>query len=322
MSDRASEPPVVVVALGGNAMQEPSGDDSVESDFARTQETAEHLVNLLTGHPCRLVITHGNGPQVGNHLLRSELGHQAGDLPLLPLEVCVADTQGGMGYMLQQCIGNALQDAGLAGVVASVVTQVLVDASDPAFQNPSKPVGEMIPADKVNEMKARGWALSEDKHRGGWRRLVASPDPQEIVEAEAVRALLAQGVVVIAGGGGGISVVHDPDGGLRGVPAVIDKDLAAALLAVDLRAEALLILTDVEHAMLGFDTPEERPIEEIDVGEARRHLESGEFGVGSMGPKVEAACRFAEATGNTGIITSIAASDAALAGGTGTRIRP
>ena len=322
MSDQTPEPPVVVVALGGNAMQDPDGDDSVESDFVRTRETAEHLVNLVTGYPCRLVITHGNGPQVGNHLLRSELGHQEGELPLLPLEVCVADTQGGMGYMLQQCIGNAFQEAGVPGVVASVVTQVVVDERDPAFQDPSKPVGEMIPSEKVADMKARGWALTEDAHRGGWRRVVPSPDPTEIVEAEAVRALLAEGVVVIAGGGGGIPVVHDPDGGLRGVPAVIDKDLAAALLAIDLRAEMLLILTDVEHAMVGFDTPEQRPLGQIDVAEARRYLAAGEFGAGSMGPKVEAVCRFAEATGKVGVITSIALSDTALEGTTGTRVVP
>lgn len=312
---------LVVVALGGNAMQAPDGDDSVEGDFARTEVTARHLAALV-GSGYRLVITHGNGPQVGNHLLRSELGRLHGDLPELPLDVCVADTEGGMGYMLQQCLGNALLEAGLPGVVVSLVTQTLVEVDDPAFDSPSKPIGELIDPSRADDARAQGWLLTEDRHRHGFRRVVASPDPKEIVEAGAIAALVADGVLVVAAGGGGIPVVHPESGGLTGVPAVVDKDLASALLAIDLRADQLLILTDVDHVMRGYDTPDETPIGTVDVATARADLASGEFPPGSMGPKVEAACRFVEQRGAEAVITSIASAEAAVAGDAGTRVVP
>jgi carbamate kinase len=312
---------LIVVALGGNAMQAPDGDDSVEGDFSRTAVTARHLAALVaSGY--RLVITHGNGPQVGNHLLRSELGRIHGDLPELPLDVCVADTEGGMGYMLQQCLGNALLSADLPGVVVSVVTQTLVEVDDPAFGEPSKPVGELIDPERAEDARAQGWQLVEDRHRHGFRRVVASPDPKEIVEAGAIAALVEDGVIVIAVGGGGIPVIHPDEGGLTGVPAVVDKDLASALLANDLRADLLLILTDVDHVMRGYDTSAESPIDEMDVAAARLALATGEFPPGSMGPKVEAACRFAENSGRAAVITSIALAEDAVGGGAGTRIVP
>ena len=322
MRSRVSEPPLVVVALGGNAMQSPAGDDSVEGDFERTAGTAEHLVALAATGDWRLVVTHGNGPQVGNHLLRSELGRAHGGLPALPLDVCVADTQGGMGYMLQQSLTNALHAAGLPAVVTALVTQVVVDADDPGFDNPTKPVGEMIGEDKVFDLQQQGWTLVEDRHRGGWRRVVASPDPTEIVEAAAIRALVDEGTLVIAAGGGGIPVAHGRDGSLRGVPAVVDKDLASALLAIDVRADHLLILTDVEFVYRGFDTPEQEPLGSISVAEARALLDAGEFPAGSMKPKVEAVARFVEATGRPGIITSIERCREGLSGEGGTRIVP
>lgn len=315
-------PPIILIALGGNALQNPAGDDSVDADFERTAETADHLARLISSGMGRLVITHGNGPQVGNHLLRSELGRDHGALPPLPLEVCVADTQGGIGYMLQQSIANACLAAGVPAVVASLVTQVVVDADDPAFQNPTKPIGEMIPPQKVLDLQARGWALVEDKHRGGWRRVVASPDPKEVVEADAIRALLDQGIVVIAGGGGGIPVVMSPTGGLEGVPAVVDKDLASALLASDLGADRFMILTDVETVFSGFGTDSQWPIRSVSVSRARAMLAAGEFAPGSMGPKVEAVCRFAESTGKSAVITSIDKCAAALEGEAGTRVEP
>lgn len=313
-------PPLLVVALGGNAMQDPAGDDSVSADFDRTMKTARTIGGLAASGEWRLVITHGNGPQVGNHLLRSELAHEHGHLPPLPLDVCVADTQGGLGYMLQQSLVNALHEAGAPAVVASVVTQVVVDENDPAFSDPSKPVGEMIADERVDDLRRRGWALAEDPHRGGWRRVVASPDPKEIVEAGAVAALVADGVIVIAAGGGGIPVVHGPDGILVGAPAVVDKDLASALLASDLGAQAFLILTDVDRAFVGFGTAGEKAIDRMSVSAARSYLDSGEFPAGSMGPKVEAVCRFVEGTGGRGIITSIADARAALSGEAGTTI--
>jgi carbamate kinase len=317
-----TEPRILVIALGGNALQRPEDDDSVEGDFQRTRETVAHLLPLIASGEWRVVLTHGNGPQVGNHLLRSELGHAEGATPLLPLDVCVADTQGGMGYMIQQSLANAYGSAGLPGVAVSVVTQVLVDADDPAFARPSKPVGEHVPADRVAELEARGWSLVEDRRRGAWRRVVASPQPVEIVEAEAVRALVATGVTVVAGGGGGIPVVHGGEGELQGVPAVVDKDLASALLAADLRAAGLVILTDVPQVSLGYGTPDERPVDRMSVRDARRYLEEGEFAPGSMGPKVEAICRFVESSGGTGVITSIERCEAGVYGRAGTLIVP
>jgi carbamate kinase len=320
--EREVLPPLLVVALGGNAMQAPDGDDSVESDWERTAATADELVRLtLEGH-WRLLVTHGNGPQVGNHLLRSELGFTDGGLPLLPLDVCVADTQGGMGYMLQQCLGNAFHSAGVPAVVASVVTQVLVDEDDPAFESPSKPVGEMIDETRAVEFRDLGWTLALDHRRGGWRRVVPSPDPREIVEGHAIWALVEDGAVVIAAGGGGIPVVHSGGGELHGVAAVVDKDLASALLAADLAAGGLLIVTDVDQVTTGYGTSDERPIDSMTVAEARALQHAGEFPAGSMGPKVEAMCRFVSATGGTGVVTTMARASEALAGRAGTRITP
>ena len=310
-----------MVALGGNAIQEPDGEDSVEADFARTAATSQRLAELAA-KGWRLVVTHGNGPQVGNHLLRSELGHFHGEVPLLPLDVCVADTQGGMGYMLQQCLSNALHQLDLPAVVASVVTQVLVERDDPAFQTPSKPIGEVIPPKRAEVLRESGWVLVEDRHRHGFRRVVASPEPTEIIEATAIKAMVDEGVVVIAAGGGGVPVVAMPEGDLHGVPAVVDKDYAAALLAADLGADGLLVLTNVDRVRLDYDLPTERAIEQMTVAEARRHQSSGQFAAGSMGPKVEAVCRFVEATGRVGAIASIDDAAAALDRRAGTRITP
>lgn len=315
-------PRVLVIALGGNALQRPEDDDSVEGDFERTKETARHLRPLIASGRWRVVITHGNGPQVGNHLWRSELAHEQGGTPLLPMDVCVADTQGGMGYMIQQALANDLGRAGVPAVVASLVTQVLVDPEDDAFGNPSKPVGEMVAENRVAGLRDRGWTLVEDRRRGGWRRVVPSPQPVEIVEAEAVRCLVDAGVTVVAGGGGGVPVVQRDDGALHGVAAVVDKDLASALLAADLRAAGLVILTDVSRVSLGFGTEDERPIDRMNVADARRYLHEDEFPAGSMGPKVEAVCRFVEASGGTGVITSIERCEDGVYGRAGTLIVP
>lgn len=311
-----------MVALGGNAIQSPGGDDSVAGDFTRTKQTAERLVAFALAGPRRVVITHGNGPQVGNHLYRSELGRLHGGLAVLPLDVCVADTQGGMGYMLQQCLTNAFEEAGVPAVVASVVTQVVVEASDPAFKAPSKPVGELLTEEGASEARARGWAVEEDRHRGGWRRVVPSPDPKEIVEAAAIQVLVNGGVVVVAAGGGGVPVVQRPHGALEGSAAVVDKDLASALLACDLAADSFVALTDVEAVQLDHGTPEARAIASLTVAEARAHLDAGQFPPGSMGPKVEALCRFVEATGRPARIASIEQAERALDDSIGTEVTP
>jgi carbamate kinase len=300
-------------------MQDPRGDDSVASDLERTARTAEHLVTVARSG-WRLVVTHGNGPQVGNHLYRSELAAQEAGLPALPLEVCVADTQGGMGYVLQQSLANAFHAADIPAVVATVVTQVLVDNDDPAFDDPAKPIGEMIAADRVSSLEERGWKLIEDKSRGGWRRVVASPDPKEIVEAGAIRALVENDVVVVAAGGGGVPVLQGADGRLEGVAAVVDKDLASSLLASDLGADGFLILTDVEALIDGYGTDHERPLATIAVDEARARLAAGEFPAGSMAPKLESLCRFVDATGNFAAMTSIERAEHALQGSAGTRV--
>jgi carbamate kinase len=314
------EQPLLVVALGGNAMQDPRGDDSVASDLERTARTAQHLLAVAKAG-WRLVITHGNGPQVGNHLFRSELAHEDG-MPLLPLDVCVADTQGGMGYVLQQCLANAFLAADMPAVVATVVTQVLVDDDDPAFEHPSKPIGEVIADDRVQALKDRGWILVEDERKGGWRRVVPSPDPKEIIEADAISALVDKGVVVVAAGGGGIPVRHSADGSLEGIAAVVDKDLASSLLASDLGADGFLILTDVEEVIAGYGTDDERALASISVSEARTRLDAGEFPVGSMGPKVEALTRFVTTTGKLAVVTSIERAEQALQGSAGTRVVP
>jgi carbamate kinase len=310
---------VVVVALGGNALQSPAGDDSVTADFEHTKPTSRHLVRLAVSGGYRLVITHGNGPQVGNQLLRSEAAYEHAGTPLLPLEVCVADTQGGMGYMLQQGLMNAFHETGVPALVTTVVTQVVVDPEDPEFQQPSKPVGTIIPPDKKETFEKMGWALVEDRRRGGWRRVVPSPDPKEIVEAGAIKAMVEDGVMVIAAGGGGVPVVSD-QGILTGVAAVVDKDLASSLLATDLKADALVILTDVDHAYIDFDSDHPKPLGETTVAEARQLIAEGQFPRGSMGPKIEAVCRFVETTGRPGIISSIDRADDALTGKIGTRI--
>jgi carbamate kinase len=313
-------PPLAVVALGGNALQDPQGDSSVEADFEVTRATAAHLAAVIASGTRRLVISHGNGPQVGNHLLRSELAHQHGMLPDLPLDVCVADTQGGMGYVLQQCLSNALHESGVPGVVATVVTQIVVESSDPAFAKPSKPVGRVVSGRRAAGLRKRGWNVAED--RGGYRRVVPSPDPSEIVEAAAIRALVEDGVTVIAAGGGGVPVTHDDRGDLHGIAAVIDKDIASSLLAIDLRADSLVILTDVDRAYVDYGTPRQQALDRISVARARELLDEGQFPAGSMGPKVEACCRFAEAAGRSAVIASIDSVEAALEGSAGTHIDP
>ncbi len=308
---------VVVMAVGGNALA-PSGVGSIEEQSEHARGVAGHVLSLLdAGH--RLLLVHGNGPQIGALSLAQEAVAQ--DVPPQPLHVLGAMTQGQLGWLLSDAIGDALESAGMGRDVVAVVTQVVVDPNDPGFANPSKPIGPFFSKGRAKRLaEARGWDVADDSGRG-WRRVVASPAPREVIEWPQVRELLDAKQVVIAGGGGGIPVTRS-EGHLVGVEAVIDKDLAAALLGALVKAKTLLLLTGVEQVSLDFGTDQQRQLTQMTVAEARAHLADGQFPPGSMGPKVQAAIEFVENGGEEAIITSLASTAAALAGTTGTRVTP
>lgn len=292
---------------------------SVPDQYAAVVKTARHIADLLE-RGNRIVITHGNGPQVGFILRRSE--HSRGILHEIPLDSIVADTQGALGYQIQQALGNEFRSRGMQVEVASVVTQTLVDAADPAFELPSKPIGEFHERAGAEErMRVEGWPMREDADRG-WRRVVASPTPLRIIEADVIRRLADSGCVVVAAGGGGIPVIANADGSLRGVPAVIDKDLASAVLATAIGAEMLLICTAVEQVCLNFGQPNQRALDTMTVAEAKRFIAEGHFLPGSMLPKVEACIQFLTAGGSKAVITCPKDLASAAEGHAGTRIVP
>lgn len=309
--------PLAVVALGGHALLPLGSDPSVPAQFEAARAAMKPIAAMLR-NGSRVVLTHGNGPQVGHILLRSEAA--AGIAYPITLATAVAESDGEIGYILQQSLHNELRVAGLPHAVVTVLTQTVVDGADPSFANPTKPIGPVFDASEAERLRAGGVVLTEVAGHG-WRRVVASPDPKEVVEAATVHALAAQDAVVIAAGGGGIPVVRDGDQ-LRSVDAVIDKDLASACLAIALDAAILALVTDVPFAALRFGTPQQEDLRRIETAEARRHADAGEFPPGSMGPKVEAAVRFAEATGRPAIITTPERLIAALGGTDGTRITP
>lgn len=310
---------LVVIAIGGNSLIKDSTHMSVLDQYRAAGETAHHIAGLVSDG-WRVVITHGNGPQVGFILLRSELAKDK--LHQVPLESCVADTQGAIGYQIQQTLENELRRRGIWQSVATVVTQVLVDRADPAFQNPSKPIGPFYGEAEARQHAARdGWAVREDAGRG-WRRVVASPRPLEIIEEPVIRELLRRRIVVIAVGGGGIPVVKTADGLLEGCAAVIDKDQASALLAINLKAEVLVISTGVDKVAINYGKPGQRDLDRLTVAEARRYLQEGQFPAGSMGPKIEAAIRFLEHGGKRVVITQPHLLEDAVAGRTGTHVVP
>ena len=280
----------VLIALGGNAITREGEEGTIEQQFRHTEETMRELVRAIEGRYERVVLTHGNGPQVGNIVLRSELASSY--VYPLPLDTCVSDSEGGMGYMFQQVLYNILHEKGMPERVVCVLTQVVVDRNDPAWQQPTKPIGRFYSEEEAKRMmEERGWRMREDAGRG-WRRVVPSPEPKEIVELEAVRALLEKNFIVIAAGGGGIPVIRDERGLLHGVEAVIDKDLASALLAANLGIGVLVILTGVEKVAVDFRKPTMRLLDSMTVAEAERYLEEGQFPAGSMGPKIRAAIQF------------------------------
>jgi carbamate kinase len=310
--------PRLVIAIGGNSLI-PDGDhESVQDQYDAAAETDDHIAGLVD-QGWDVAISHGNGPQVGFILRRSELA--SSELHEIPLDYCGADTQGAIGYMLQQNLVNDFRQRGIDKNVVTVVTQVEVDAADPAFQNAAKPIGSFMGEEEAMRRRdEEGWDVLEDAGRG-WRRVVASPQPMRIVELDVIKNLLDAGVVTIAVGGGGIPVVSNADGDLEGIAAVIDKDLASALLAVQVDADLLLISTAVEQVALNFGTPEQRWVDQFTLAEVKQYLEEGgHFAEGSMAPKMRAVVQFLEAGGKEALITNPGNLERAMAGETGTRI--
>jgi carbamate kinase len=307
-----------VIAIGGNSLIKDESHKSVPDQYLAAKETCWHVANMIKAG-WNVVIGHGNGPQVGFILRRSELA--AHELHLVPLDVCVADTQGAIGYALQQNLYNAFRQLGINKSAVTIVTQVEVDPNDPAFANPGKPIGSFMSyALAMQHQQNEGWHVREDAGRG-WRRVVASPMPKRIVEEEVIRSLIDAGVVVIAAGGGGVPVIPDAQGDLIGVAAVIDKDYAAAMLASDIQAELFIISTGVEKVALNFGKPTEQWLDHLTLAKAKVYLAEGiHFAKGSMAPKIQAAVTYLERGGQKALITNPENIERALAGETGTHI--
>ncbi len=310
--------PIAVVALGGNAISNPDEREDIHTQFAQTRKSLDGILELLqAGY--RVVVTHGNGPQVGNALIRVEMAR--GHAPELPLGVLVAATEGWMGYMIEQSLINRLRDEKMDVPVVSLVSQVVVDKEDPTLQDPSKFVGPVYPQYEAFRLaEDRGWTVKKDRGRGGYRRVVGSPIPLRTVNADAVRKLLEADYVVIAVGGGGVPAYVEENGWLEGVDAVIDKDRASAVLAKEIGAEELVILTAVEKVYLNYGRSDQVALDTLTPEQAREYLEVGHFPAGSMGPKVEAAVRFIEQGGKRAIITDLDHVASAIAGRAGTTI--
>jgi carbamate kinase len=298
---------IAVVALGGNALIRGNEIGTINQQEKNTHNTLVNLVELLK-KDFNIVITHGNGPQVGNILLRNEAGYDQYKIPKMPLDICVADSQGGIGYMIERMMKNILVENRIRRNVVTVITEVLVDINDPAFKEPTKPVGAFFLREEAQLLaRANNWVIKEDPRKRGWRRVVASPRPLEIVNKKIIKDLVKKGTIVIAAGGGGVPVYRDKKKQLHGVEAVIDKDLASSLLANEIGADDFIILTDVKNVYINFNKPGQKALERITLEEARQYLEQGEFAKGSMGPKIEAAIEYVEHGGKETIITESSA---------------
>ncbi|NPU89612.1 MAG: carbamate kinase [Fervidobacterium sp.] len=306
---------LAVVAIGGNAVNRPGEEATAENMMKNLAETARFLVSMLDDYD--IVITHGNGPQVGNLLVQQELAKHV--IPPFPIDVNDAQTQGSLGYMIALTLGNELRKRNIQRDIAAVVTQIIVDKNDPGFQKPSKPVGPFYSKEEAEKLQQeKGWIMKEDAGRG-WRRVVPSPIPLDIVEKNVIKTLVEKDMIVIAAGGGGIPVIQE-NGTLKGVEAVIDKDRASALLAKEIDADILIILTGVEKVYINYNKPDQKALDHLTVEEAKKYLAEGQFPSGSMGPKIEAAIDFVTSTGRECLITDMAVLDKALKGLTGTKI--
>ncbi len=312
---------LMVVAIGGNSIIKDNASQSVEHQAEAVKKVAESVLEMLASD-FDIVLTHGNGPQVGLDLRRAEIAHEREGLPLTPLANCVADTQGGIGYLIQQALNNLLSQRGEQKAV-TVVTQVEVDARDPGFAHPTKPIGAFFSEAQRDALQIAhpDWRFVEDSGRG-YRRVVASPEPQRIVEADAIKALTKQGFVVIGAGGGGIPVIRSAQGHYQSVDAVIDKDLSTALLAREIKADVLVITTGVEKVCVHFGKPQQRALDEVNVAAMTQYMCEGHFPAGSMLPKIVASLDFLRQGGKRVIITSPDCLPAALRGETGTHIVP
>jgi carbamate kinase len=307
----------IVVALGGNAILKHKEEGTAEEQFANVHDACTHLAELV-GEGHHILLTHGNGPQVGDILLQNELSRDT--LPPMPLDICGAESQGMIGYMLQQSLDNVLKSKGVRIPVITVLTQTLVTRKDPAFAHPDKPVGPFYTAKEASLLrKERGWKITSDAGRG-YRRMVPSPRPISLIEEPVIKHVFDSGAIVIAAGGGGIPVVEDDEGLLHGVEAVIDKDHSAALLATLVNAEILLILTDVEKVALNYGKADQQDLDHLTPPEAEKYLLKGQFPAGSMGPKIEASLEFLKAGGKRAIITSLDLKMNALQGKAGTTL--
>ena len=304
-----------VVALGGNALIKKDQDGNIYDQFENTREATKSIVNMVKDG-WEIVVTHGNGPQVGAILLQNDIAKDI--TPAMPLGICVAESEGYIGYMIQQCLSNALRKSNIIKPVITLITQVLVDENDNSIKNPTKPIGPYYSDKEAKELIDEGNKLIRQKD--GWRLVVPSPDPKAIVEGDIIKKMLEDDIIVIASGGGGMPVIEQEDWGLNGLEAVIDKDLAAERLAESIDAELLFILTNVEYVYLNFNTENQKPIKEIKIDDLLKYDKEGHFPIGSMGPKILSAKRFFEAGGKKVIISSVEKGWEALKGKTGTQI--
>jgi len=308
---------VAVVAIGGNSLIKDRDHQKLDDQWNAVRETCKHLAGMIE-RDWNLIITHGNGPQVGFILRRSEIAEKVEGVHPVSLDIIGADTQGSIGYMITQALGDELRRRGIARQCAAIVTQVLVDKDDPAFQNPTKGIGGFTDEQEARKFEAEGWTIRYEAGRG-WRRVIASPIPLEIIELNAVKTLIDAGLIVVTVGGGGIPVARDEEGNLKGTRSVIDKDRASSLLARNLKVDLLLISTGVERVALSFAQPDQRWLERMTVSEAKRYLAEGHFPPGNMGPKIEAIVEFLEANpAGQALITDPWNIEGALDGETGT----